>query len=124
MGNLYGTSFNIFDPLFGFLTGGGDIARQKALLALNTEPGSLDEFPQYGLVFDGQILRALDPTALAMLPLEVQQALEQEPAFTSATVTPVSQTQAADGGVSLTLSIQITGAEGDSVGFTVSTPTT
>jgi len=124
MGDLYGTTFNIFDPLFGSLSDDGAIARQKALIALNTEGASLDEFPQYGFVWDSQVLRAVDPVQLAMLPLEIGQALEQEPAFASAQATLASADQTPGGGLALAYRIEITGAQGDAVGFTVATPTT
>lgn len=117
--NLYGPSINIFDPLFGATTDDAQTAPQMALLALGTEPNSLDEFPDFGFVFDEQAGRCLDPTALAMLPLDVRAGLLAEPAFTDATVTIASATETEGGGISVALSIQIVGAEGDAVGFTL-----
>lgn len=121
MGDLYGRTINIFDPLFGELDDDGAIARQKGLIALNTEPNALDGFPEYGFVWDSQVLRAVDSVALALQPLEIRQALEQEPAFVSADVTLASRTQTPGGGVALAYTITITGADGDAVGFTVAT---
>lgn len=118
---VYPPQINLFDPTFFPLTEDGDVARQRGLLALNTEPNALDGFPEYGFVFDAQVLRSLDPIGLAMLPLEVRDALEQEPSFVTADVTPVSQVALPGGGVALTLKCQVTGAEGNTVGFSVAT---
>lgn len=117
MGDLYGTSIDTADPLFGPLTDDGLIARQKCEIAVGTEPGSLDEFLEYGFLWDDAVLRAVDATQLALLPLEVRMGIEQEPAFASVDVTQtVTRTP---GGVRVFEAIEITGAEGDRVGFTL-----
>ncbi len=116
--DLYGASINIFDPFFGSTTSDAQTARQMALIILGTAPGSLDGFPDAGFLFDEQLLRALDATALAMLPQEVVQGILSEPAFTDATATPTT-TQTPGGGVAMALDMRITGASGDTVGFTL-----
>lgn len=118
--DLYGPAFNIFDPLFGATTDDGQTARQMATIALSTEPGSLDGFPEYGFVVDEQCNRALDATATGMVPLEAQQGLLAEPAFVDAAVTLTSLTETPGGGASMVLDIEVQGAEGDAVGFTAS----
>jgi phage baseplate assembly protein W len=120
MANLYGNStINITDPNFGLMTADADILQQRGVIALSTPAGNLDGFPEFGIEFDGQVSQALSPTKLAMLPLKVRTALEQEPSIQTAEVTVQSSTSTGDGGVALTLGIQLTGATGDQTGFTV-----
>lgn len=119
MGDLYGTSIDTTDPSFGALTDDALILRQKAAIALGTEPGALDGFPDYGFIFEAQINKGFSSTDLAMLPLEVRTALEQEPAFARVNVTVASQIASGDGGVTIALQLDLTGAAGDKVGFTV-----
>lgn len=124
MGDLYGTSIATADPFFGALTDDAAILQQRAEIALGTPPGALDGFPEYGFVFDEQVLRALDSTALAFLPLEVRGGLEQEPAIATADVSIARYAPTPGGGADVALDIRLTGQTGDSVGFTTSTPTT
>lgn len=119
MGDLYGESIDLDDPFFGRLTEDARILRQRAELALDTPRGALDGFPEHGFVWDEQVLRALDSRASALLPLEVRTALEQEPSIASAEVGVSSSTETPGGGVALALAIQVTGHEGDAVGFEV-----
>lgn len=121
MGALYGTSIDLDDPFFGALDDDAAILRQRAELALDTPRGDLDGFPEHGFVWSAQALRTLDPTALAMLPLEVRTALEQEPSISSAEVEPDRSVDTAGGGAELELSIRVFGANGDAVGFSLPT---
>ncbi len=65
------------------------------------------------------MLSRLDSTSKALLPLEVRTGLEQEPAIQSAEVQIASYASTPGGGVALSLAIQITGADGDAVGFSL-----
>ena len=124
MGSLYGESIDLDDPFFGRLTDDERILRQRAELALDTPRGFLDGFPEHGFVWSEQVLRALDPTGLALLPLEVRTALEQEPSIATADVSTASTTPTPGGGAAVSLALQMTGHEGDAVGFNISTPVT
>jgi hypothetical protein len=115
----FGASVNIFDPLFGATTDDSQTAPQMAIIALGTVANTLDGYPDFGFDFDGQVNRALDATALAMLPVEVQGGLLAEPAFVDAQVDVASVVDTGGGGVAVTLSIQVTGAEGDAIGFSL-----
>ncbi len=119
MGDLYGTSILIDDPFFGRLTDDAEILRQRGKLALATQRGALDGFPEHGFVFEEQVLRRLDATARALLPLEVRTALEQEPSIAAATVEEQSATDAPGGGVEIALRIDVQGHGGDGADFTV-----
>ena len=116
---LYGSSINIYDPAFGSTTDDSQTAPQMAVIALGTDPGSMDSYPDFGFDFDGQVGRAVTATDVAMLPLEVQAGVMAEPAFTDVQATLASATETGDGGVSVAIQIQITGADGNAVGFTV-----
>jgi len=117
---VLGTSIDTSDPRFGALSDDQRILVQRAVMALETEQGSLDGFPEYGFDIEGRLLEGLDTDELALFPLEVRAALEQEPAFAAVTVEVVSQQDTADGGTSLELRIEITPVTGDAVDFTVS----
>lgn len=122
MGDLYGTSIDINDVFFGELDDDTTIARQRVDLALDTPIGYLDEFPEYGFEMRGVILRGMTPTDVALLPLEVRTALEQEPSFVSAEVAVASQSTGPGPTVALSLACSITAASGDQVGFSVAVP--
>lgn len=119
--DLYGPSVNIFDPLFGATWDDSVTAPQMAMIALGSVPGSMDSYPDFGFPLERQIGRALDATALAMLPQEMQAGLLSEPAFTDASVQLTGATDDGDGGVSLAAAIAVTGATGDAIGFTLAT---
>ena len=118
MGTLYGSQLNLDDPTLGQTTDDPTILRQRGEIALSTAPGSVQSDPLYGFVWDWQIMQALSPTGLAMLPQQVQQALEAEPSIASSTVSITSQSATA-GGTSLALAITLTGATEDSVGLSL-----
>jgi hypothetical protein len=119
MALLYGASANLFDPLFNPTTDDAQTAPQMAIVALGTIPNTLDGYSDFGFDFDGQVNRALDPTALAMLPVEVQGGLLAEPAFVDAQVDVASVVDTGGGTVAVTLAILVTGAEGDAQGFSL-----
>jgi hypothetical protein len=120
MGDLYGNfTIDTTDEFFRVLSDDAEILVQRGVLALSTAEGNLDGFPEFGFDFDTQVSRALDPTSQAMLPLEVRMALEQEPSIQTAEVAELSAVPTGDGGLDLALGIQLTGATGDQVGFTV-----
>lgn len=113
MGALFGEEVDIDDPEFGVTDDDQVIATQLGQTALDTPPGSLDEFLEYGFEFRGAILRAYTKTELALLPLELRTALEQEPAFVSAEVVVTGPPEAVRADCSVTV------ADGDAVGFAV-----
>ena len=115
MGTIFGTQVDLDDPFMGLIDDDETIGEQMATVALDTPPGSLDAFQEYGFEISSVVLRSLDATGLAMLPLEVRNALEQEPTTSSTGPGPT---------VTMTLACSITAAEGDSVGFSIPMPTT
>jgi hypothetical protein len=117
--NLYGPAVNIFDPMFGPTTSDAQTAQQMALVILGTRTNTIDSFPDAGLAFDEQVNHAIDSTSIAMVPQDVQRGILSEPAFVDATVDIASATETGGGGISLALDIEIKGANGDTVGFTV-----
>jgi phage baseplate assembly protein W len=121
MGDLLGTEINLDDPFFGFTADDTLIASQLAEVALNTPPASLDAFPEYGFELQGLLLAPATPTQIAMIPLEIRGALEQEPAFTSADVVVQQQSQGPGPTVTQSVAATITVASGDAIGFTVPT---
>jgi hypothetical protein len=112
MGALYDEEVDIDDPWFEVTNDDSKIAQQLAATALDTPPGSVDPFPEYGFSFRSTILTGLTETERALLPLEVRGALEQEPSFVEADVTI---TGTAD---NLTAQCMITLADGSAVDFT------
>jgi hypothetical protein len=120
MALFYGASASLFDPLFNATMDDAQTAPQMAIVALGTVANTLDGFPDFGFDFDGQVNRALDPIGLAHLPLEVQGGLLAEPAFVDAQVDVASVVDTGGGTVAVTLSIRVTGADGDAVGFSLS----
>ena len=124
MGTIFGTQVDLDDPFMGLIDDDETIGEQMATVALDTPPGSLDAFQEYGFEISSVVLRSLDATVLAMLPLEVRNALEQEPAFVSADVVPTTSSTGPGPTVTMTLACSIAAAEGDSVGFSIPMPTT
>lgn len=119
MAMIFGASASLFDPLFNPTTDDAQTAPQMAVVALGTLPNTVDGFPGFGFDFDGQVNSALDKTGIAMLPVEVQGGLLADPAFVDAQVDVASVTDTGGGTVAVVLSIQVTGADGDAVGFSV-----
>lgn len=118
MGAIFGFGIlDLSDPSFGYTDDDAVIGTQYAAVALDTPPGTVDAFPEYGFELKNVTLRAMSPTEVAMLPLEVRTALEQEPAFVSAEVVVTQQSQV-DTSVTMALACSITTATGDAVGYT------
>jgi hypothetical protein len=123
MAAIFQDSIDIDDPLFGALEDDPTIGKQMAQIALDTPPGSLDAFPEYGFSFNAEILKAHDTTEVQFLPLEIRTALEAEPAFVTADVAINVAGQGPGPTVALEAACSITAAEGDQVDFAAPLPT-
>lgn len=118
MGPL-GETFDLDSENFDLTGDGGRILAQAVECRLDTEEGTFEDDPEYGLPLADELLDGLMPETLARLPIEVAAQLRLDPALRDATVSARATRTPADG-AELHLDIGLVPHVGEPIPLTVS----